>query len=152
MNAQRDVVLDLLDAMSTARRSRVSVRAADGSARSATLDIANPAERRRLTEPAGAVPRPGLRFYEPPIPAVLGTSKPDGPAARAGLAAGDRIVCVNGEPVHDFRELPSRVQAHPGERITIRYRRGTSESRGAGDLAARTVNGKTRPHPREPAA
>jgi regulator of sigma E protease len=118
------------------------VRAADGGARSATLDIPDPAARRRLTEPSALINGLGLRFYEPPIPAVLGTVEASGPAARAGLAAGDQILSVNGEPVHDFLELQSRVQAHPGEAVTIRYRRGQSESGVRLSTLAESVNGK----------
>jgi regulator of sigma E protease len=142
VNSQRDSVLDLLDAISTSAPITLAVRAADGSARSATLDIPDPAARRRLTEPSALINGLGLRFYEPPIPAVLGTVEATGPAARAGLAAGDQILSVNGEPVHDFLELQSRVQAHPGEAVTIRYRRGQSESGVRLTTLAESVNGK----------
>jgi regulator of sigma E protease len=142
VNSQRDSVLDLLDAISTSAPITLSVRAADGGARSATLDIPDPAARRRLTEPSALINGLGLRFYEPPIPAVLGNVEASGPAARAGLAAGDQILSVNGEPVHDFLELQSRVQAHPGEAVTIRYRRGQSESGVRLTTLAESVNGK----------
>jgi regulator of sigma E protease len=143
VNSQRDIVLDLLDAISTSAPITVSVRAADGSPRTATLDIPQAAERRRLTEPAALINGLGLRFYEPPIPAVLGVVETNGPAARAGLQAGDQIVAVNGEPVHDFLELQSRVQAHPGESVLIRYRRAQSEAGVRVPTLAETVNGKT---------
>jgi regulator of sigma E protease len=143
VSSQRDIVLDLLDAVSGSAPITLSVRGADGSARSATLDIPNAAERLRLTEPAALIGGLGLRFYEPPVPAVLGVVEPNGPAARAGLAAGDQILAVNGEPVHDFRELQARVQAHPGEGVLIRYRRGQSESAVRVPTLAESVNGKS---------
>ncbi|MFI4905121.1 MAG: RIP metalloprotease RseP [Steroidobacterales bacterium] len=143
VNSQRDIVLDLLDAISTSAPITLSVRAADGSPRTATLDIPKAAERRRLTEPAALMNGLGLRFYEPPIPAVLGVVEPNGPAASAGLQAGDQIVAVNGEPVHDFLGLQSRVQAHPGESVLIRYRRGQTETGVRVPTLAETVNGKT---------
>ena len=52
----------------------------------------------------------GIRFYEPPIPPVLGTVEPDGPAAHAGLKSGDTILAVDGQPVHDFQELQKRIR------------------------------------------
>jgi len=143
VSSQRDIVLDLLDAVSASAPITLSVRGADGNARSATLDIPNAAERLRLTEPAALIGGLGLRFYEPPVPAVLGAVEPNGPAARAGLAAGDQILAVNGEPVHDFRELQARVQAHPGDGVLIRYRRGQTESAVRVPTLAETVNGKS---------
>jgi regulator of sigma E protease len=143
VNSQRDIVLDLLDAISGSAPITLSVRAADGRARTATLDIPKAAERRRLTEPAALINGLGLRFYEPPIPAVLGVVEPNGPAARAGLQAGDQILAVNGEPVHDFLELQSRVQAHPGEDVLIRYRRDQAEAGVRVPTLTESVNGKT---------
>jgi regulator of sigma E protease len=143
VNSQRDIVLDLLDAISARAPITLTVRAADGSERTATLDVPDVAERRRLTEPAALINGLGLRFYEPPVPAVLGMVDPNGPAGRAGLQAGDQILAVNGEPVHDFLELQSRVQAHPGDAILIRYRRGQSEAGVRVPALAETVNGNT---------
>jgi regulator of sigma E protease len=143
VNSQRDIVLELLDAISSGAPITLAVRAADGSQRTVTLEVANAAERRRLTEPAALINGLGLRFYEPPIPAVLGVVEPGGPAGRAGLQTGDQILAINGEPVHDFLELQSRVQAHPGEAISIRYRRSQSESGVRVPTLAESVNGKT---------
>jgi regulator of sigma E protease len=143
VSSQRDIVLDLLDAVSSRSPITLVVRAADGSARSATLNIPDAAERLRLTEPAALISGLGLRFYEPPVPAVLGAVEANGPAARAGLQAGDQILSVNGEPVHDFRELQARVQSHPGDGILIRYRRGQTEGGVRVPTLAETVNGKS---------
>jgi regulator of sigma E protease len=143
VSSQRDIVLDLLDAVSSRAPITLVVRAADGSARNATLNIPDAAERLRLTEPAALISGLGLRFYEPPVPAVLGAVEPNGPAARAGLQAGDQILSVNGEPVHDFRELQARVQSHPGDGVLIRYRRGQTESGVRVPTLAETVNGKS---------
>lgn len=143
VNSQRDIVLDLLDGISTSAPITLTVRAADGSERTTSLDIPDAAERRRLTEPAALMSGLGLRFYELPIPAVLGNVDPSGPAGRAGLEAGDQILAVNGEPVHDFLELQSRVQAHPGDSVLIRYRRGQSETGVRVPTLTETVNGKS---------
>lgn len=44
-------------------------------------------------------------------PAVIGTVEPDSPAARAGLAAGQQIAKLDGEPVASSREAWSRLLA-----------------------------------------
>jgi predicted metalloprotease with PDZ domain len=46
----------------------------------------------------------GLRFFRPGTTEVLDLD-PDGPAARHGIQAGDRIVAVNGQPVDDLAGL-----------------------------------------------
>lgn len=46
----------------------------------------------------------GLRFFRPGTTEVLDLD-PDGPAARHGIQAGDRIIAVNGRPVDDLAGL-----------------------------------------------
>jgi len=130
----RDVVFDLLDAMSARGEADLSVHGAAGEARTARLVVADPDARRRLTEPSELLRGLGFQFW-PPVPAVLGQVVADGPAARAGLAAGDEIVSVDGAPVANFHDIIARISARPGERVTIEYRRG-GETRSAAVLVA----------------
>ena len=120
---ERDVVFGLLDAMSSRGEAALSVRGSGGELRNAKLRVPDAEQRRRLTEPAELFRGLGFQFWTPPLPAVLGQVMPDGPAARAGLVAGDEIVAIDGEPVHDFREIVAIISAHPGERVTVDYRR-----------------------------
>jgi regulator of sigma E protease len=152
VNSQRDVLLDLLDAVSNGAPITLSVRAPDGALRPATLAIADPDERRRLTEPSALMSGLGLQFFEPPVPAVLGVVEPDGPAAHAGLKTGDAIVSVDGEPVHDFLGVVTRIQAHPGQSVAIRYRRAGQEATVQVPVLAESHDGKTvgRIHVRQP--
>lgn len=124
---QRDVMFDLLDAVSSRGEARMSVRGKDGVGRTADLTVRDPEERVRLTEPAALLRGLGFDFWLPPVPAVLGKVLPDGPAAHAGLRSGDRIIAINGEPVSDFRDIVNRVSAHPGETVAITYSRAGSE-------------------------
>ncbi|MCP5057333.1 MAG: RIP metalloprotease RseP [bacterium] len=59
---------------------------------------------------------------------VIGTIEPASPAARAGLAAGDRILELNGEPVTWWQDLNEFVREHPGERVELGIQReGTAD-------------------------
>ncbi len=150
--SQRDVMLGLLDAVSTTGPITLQVRGGDGAVRGAELAIPDAAQRLRLTEPSGMMSGLGLKFFEPPIPAALGVVEPNGPAAQAGLKPGDAILAVNGEPVRDFLDLVDRIKAHPGDSVSIRYRRGTTETTVRVPVLAETVDGKTigRIHVRQP--
>ena len=127
VSAQRDVELDMLDAISGSGPIVIGVRTPQGMARVVQLRIPSAAERLRLTEPALMGEGLGLSFYEPPLPAVVGRVMPQGPAARAGLAPGDRIVAINGQAVHDLSELKASVQSHANQSISLRYQRAGHE-------------------------
>jgi len=124
---QRDVMFDLLDAVSSRGEASLQVRGKDGVTRTASLNVPDRDERVRLTEPAALLRGLGFEFWLPPLPAVLGEVTADGPAARAGLRTGDRITAINGDPVSDFRDIVTRVSARPGETLAFTYRRGGAE-------------------------
>jgi regulator of sigma E protease len=48
---------------------------------------------------------------------------PNGPAEKAGIIDGDKILSVNGEAVHDWDQLKKQIGAHPGETIDIEIER-----------------------------
>lgn len=47
----------------------------------------------------------GITSQIPPIPPIVGKVIEGGPGERAGMAKGDKIFQVNGQPIHDFSEL-----------------------------------------------
>jgi len=120
---QRDVMFDLLDAVSSRGVANLTVRGKDGTTRTANLNVPDHDERVRLTEPAALLHGLGFEFWLPPLPSVLGSVLSGGPAEKAGLKAGDRITAINGEPVAQFRDIVSRVSTHPGETLTFDYQR-----------------------------
>ena len=125
---RRDVVFGLLDAISADGVATLSVRGKDGDVRTATLTIGDSEARRRLTEPSALFKGLGFEFWEPPIPAVIGSLIADGPAAKAGLQKGDEIVEIEGRAITDFRDLiAATAAAKPGEALAIRFKRGTGE-------------------------
>jgi regulator of sigma E protease len=139
---QRDVWLGVLAAAGGAAPIVLDVRGADGQVRTLTLNVGDPATRRRLSEPNGLLAALGFRFREPPVPAVLGEVEPGGPAARAGLRVGDRILAINGERTDSFLDLVSIVRAHPGESIVVNYRRGGVDGSAQVAVAAEQQDGE----------
>lgn len=127
VTSRGDVVLGLVDAMSSSGEAQLSVRGAGGE-HSVVLRVETPEARRILTEPDALMRGLGFRFWSVPSPAVLGKVLEGGPAALAGLKEGDRIVAVNNEPVTTFRDVVERVSARPGAALDIRYRRDSSEA------------------------
>ena len=124
---QRDVVFDLLDAMSSGGDAALTVRGSDGRTRVADLRVPDSAQRVKLTEPSELFRGLGFEFWLPPVPAVVGSVLSDSPAARAGLQPGDRIVAIQGTPVKDFREVVDRVGSHPNETLDITYNRSGAD-------------------------
>ncbi|MGH8276073.1 MAG: RIP metalloprotease RseP, partial [Steroidobacteraceae bacterium] len=134
-------VFDLLDAMSSRGEADLTVQSG-GARHVARLFVPDPEARRRLTEPAELFRGLGFQFWTPPVPALLGQVLPGGPAARAGLAAGDEIVAVDGTAVHDFRDVITQISARPGERVTIDYRRSGALHSVAVQIASEAADGK----------
>ena len=68
---------------------------------------------------------------------------PGGPAARAGIKAGDLLMSIDAQPVNDSAGVNYLVGVHrPGEQVPVRVRTGA---------AARTVNVQVQPPPATPA-
>ncbi len=124
VTGQRDVVFGLLDAMSSQGSATLTLQGRDGSSRDARLNVTDAGQRRHLTEPSELFRGLGFQFWVPPIPAVVGQALPGGPAAQAGLMAGDRIIAVDGAPVGDFRDIIAKVGSRPGEDIALTFSRG----------------------------
>jgi regulator of sigma E protease len=115
------VVLAILDQLMDGGAIALEVRAPDGTTRVAPLRIVG--SPRPLTEPGALLPGLGFEFWYPTVPAEIGTMQPGSPAERAGLAAGDRIVAVDGSPVADFPALVKLVQPQPGKTLEFTIER-----------------------------
>lgn len=81
-----------------------------------------------------ATPDPGqeLGFY-PFLPSTAGSVMPGYPAARGGMAPGDRVLTIAGESVSGWDEMREKISARPGLETEIRWLRGKEE------MAARIV-------------
>jgi regulator of sigma E protease len=139
---QRDVVLGLLDGVSSRTEIALGVTGEDGAARTLMLALPDADGRRHLTEPAELFHGLGFQFWLPPLPPVLGTVEHDGPAARAGLSAGDRIIAIDGVAMKDFRAIADYVNARPNQRLDIEYQRGAATLHAQVQVADDLVAGK----------
>src|SRR5580692_11290168 len=138
VEGQRDVVLGLLDGVSSRTEIGLGVTGEDGAARNLALMLPDADGRRHLTEPAELFHGLGFQFWPP----VLGTVERNGPAARAGLAAGDRILAIDGVRMNDFHAIADYVNARPGQRLSIEYQRAGVTQQVAVQVADDEVAGK----------
>lgn len=94
------------------RALELDLRTASGSANTVRIDLAqvhlDDVAAGRLMELIGITP------LRPAIPAVIGTVRPGGAAARVGLQGGDRIVSASGTQVADWEQWVKLVRASPG--------------------------------------
>lgn len=140
VSEQKDVVFGLLDVMSSSGNADLTVRGGNGSTRNVDLDVRNAATRRHLTvDPLTGL---GFQFWEPPIPAVLAHVMSDGPAARAGLQEGDRILSINGQAVKSFNDIIAQITPHPGGTISLTYDRDGVTHTVQVEVASVEVDGK----------
>jgi len=100
------------------------VRDRDGLRQQRTLDLSSvsPAD-----VGAGMVERLiGLSPKLPELLPIIGFLDADGPAAKAGLHVGDRILSVNGQAVHTWSDLVTIVSSRPGEPLRFILERGSA--------------------------
>ncbi len=120
---QGDASLALLDAVSDDGEAIIGVRGKDGVDRSVTLSIPDAEQRHKLTEPDQLYLGLGFQFWMVRIPAVVGAVLPEGPAASAGLLAGDKIVAIDDTPIRSFNELADYVNARPAQSMSLKVQR-----------------------------
>lgn len=107
--------LAILDSLLDDGRVRMTVRGDAGEARAVELDLRGRVS--ELTEPEALFPGLGIRPgpAPPDIPPVVGEVTPGGPAERAGLQSGDRVLEMDGRPVESFSDWAERIRQRPGE-------------------------------------
>jgi regulator of sigma E protease len=106
VRSDEDIYENVAVALMDQRPLLLRLRAPDG-ASERTIALPLPALGKSELD-ADVFARLGLGVYVRP---VLGRVPPGGPAARAGLAAGDLVTAVDGHPVDDRGELLQRIRA-----------------------------------------
>jgi len=103
---------------------KIEVRDRDGIRQTRKLDLASisPAD-----VGAGMVERLiGLSPQLPELLPVIGSLDESGPAARAGLKVGDRVLSINGQPVRTWPDLVTMVSSRPGEPLRFLLQQNSS--------------------------
>ncbi len=70
-----------------------------------------------------ALARLGIVFYRPQVPAVFGQVVDGGPAERAGLQPGDRVLTIDGGAIRFWHELVGKVRASAGQVLHLEVER-----------------------------
>ncbi len=105
-------------------RVELALRRPDGGSELRVIDLS---DSRALLGDQDLLETIGIAPWRPRIEPVLGELVPDGPAARAGLQPGDRVLAVDGQPVQQWSDLVAVVRDHPGQTLRFRIRRGAVE-------------------------
>jgi|SRR5690554_67907 len=82
----------------------------------------------------------GIMPWRPDVPAVLGQLTGNGRAEQSGLAVGDRIVAVDGEPVADWFALVDIIQQAPEQRLELTVERNSRQLQVQVTPEARTLD------------
>ncbi len=93
--------------------------------RAMTLRVLRAGQQLNVTLTPRSVTRYDLGYagLAPALPAEVPGVLPGSPAEKAGVRAGDRIVAVNGEPVHHFFDVMRLVGASPNRPLELTIRR-----------------------------
>jgi regulator of sigma E protease len=121
-----DALLRLMPAAIDGREVLVEVRpehAPDG-VQTRSLDLSGLSYR---AEDPDVMRHVGLAWRGPHVAPEVGEVLADGVAAKAGVAVGDVLLAVNGQPIVDWKDWVQIVREHPGEVLQVRLRRDGAE-------------------------
>ncbi|MCL2346321.1 MAG: RIP metalloprotease RseP [Desulfobulbus sp.] len=68
-----------------------------------------------------ALERIGIVFFRPRLPAVIGRVEKDGPAGRAGLLPGDRVLALDDQPIALWHELVLHIRAAAERTVRVEF-------------------------------
>jgi regulator of sigma E protease len=120
-------------------RVPLTLESSDGRQRQALIDVGS--DKTRLTEPG--VLFNGLGFVPWQPPAIIAELPEDGVAVHSGLAIGDRITTIAGEPIKNFEDLSNAVRPRAGQDVVIEYVRDGYTDAVDVRIGERVIDGET---------
>lgn len=76
------------------------------------------------------------------VPPIVGEVMPEGAAAQAGIAAGDRIISINGEQINSFADISREVAMAADHEVKLEIKRGDEVLNFAFSLTELSVDGE----------
>lgn len=70
-----------------------------------------------------ALERLGIRLFRPDMPPVIGKVIADGPAARAGLQVGDRVMAISGKAISSWYEFVTTIRDSSAQSVHLELQR-----------------------------
>lgn len=120
---------------------RVSSKQGQGDERELTLNLGD--SRRALTEPEAMMSGLGFEFWRPHLPAVIEAVTAGGPAAQAGLQAGDELLAIDNQPVADVSVVSKLISPLMNREVMVRIKRAGLERELPVKVAAETADGRS---------
>ena len=113
----QDVNLQLIRRLGETGQLQLQAREGQGTPQRFTLQLNDWLRGADQPDPMAAL---GLTSWKPAIAPLIGQVSAGGAAERAGLQAGDLIVSMDGEPVHDWlADVVPRIQAGAGQPLLL---------------------------------
>ncbi len=134
-------LLVLLDDLLDDGRIGIKVHSEDGTSRDLVLDASG--QESSLTEPGALFSGLGMLPWRPDWPARIEQVDADGPAQRAGMRNGDRIVAVGEVPVADWPELVELLQDLAGQQVVLHVERDSGPQMLTVDVGSMERDGRT---------
>jgi regulator of sigma E protease len=108
--------LALLDAALASSRTDVVVRQPEAASRVLVIDFSTVDN---ALEKGGLLQNLGLSVWHPTVAAIIDRLVEGGPAEKAGLQAGDRVLAVDGKRIDNWGAWVDYVRSHPDEQLNV---------------------------------
>lgn len=119
-DSMRQVRLTLLNEYLKNPKLKIHVQTESGDKQARDLDLSNV---RLLADEGDYFAKTGISFWQPPHSTIINSVLPDKPASRAGLAADDEVLKVDGQDVTTAEFFSKYINENAGNEIQLTIKR-----------------------------